>query len=329
MPSLSDFYTLPLDDWIEALVKDWLVPNFRPVFRALQWPIDQVLSGTEGILLAIPFVLFVVLAGLIAWWIAGRGVALFTAGSLVFLDLLGVWSETMTTLAMVLTAVAFCALVGIPLGILAARSDRFAAAIRPVLDIMQTTPAFVYLVPVVMLFGVGMVPGIIATIIFALPPIIRLTNLGIRQVRGELVEAGVAFGATPRQVLFEIQMPLAMRTIMAGLNQTLMLSLSMVVIAALIGAEGLGLIVFRGIGRLDVGLAALGGIGIVLLAIMLDRITQALGDSEARIRAAQRRQALLGRFGLVRSPAQDKSEEAPRAGAQEQPQPENPKGGVA
>ncbi len=326
MPSLSDFYVLPLDDWIEALVKGWLVPNFRPAFRAIQWPVDQVLSGTEGILLAIPFVLFVVLAGLVAWWLAGRGVALFTAISLVFLDLLGVWSETMTTLAMVLTAVVFCAVVGIPLGILAARSDRFAAGIRPVLDIMQTTPAFVYLVPVVMLFGVGMVPGIIATIIFALPPIIRLTNLGIRQVRGELVEAGFAFGATPRQVLFEIQIPLAMRTIMAGLNQTLMLSLSMVVIAALIGAEGLGLIVFRGIGRLDVGLAALGGIGIVLLAIMLDRITQALGDTEARIKAGQRRQTLLGRIGLARSTPRDA---AAQAGTQDQPEPENPKGGIA
>ena len=328
MPSLSDLYTLPLDDWIEAVVKDWLVPNFRPAFRAIQWPVDQVLSGTENILLAIPFVLFVILAGLVAWWIAGRGVALFTAFSLAFLDLLGIWSETMTTLAMVLTAVVFCAAVGIPLGILAARSDRFAAAIRPVLDIMQTTPAFVYLVPVVMLFGVGMVPGIIATIIFALPPIIRLTNLGIRQVRGELVEAGFAFGATPRQVLLEIQMPLAMRTIMAGLNQTLMLSLSMVVIAALIGAEGLGLIVFRGIGRLDVGLAALGGIGIVLLAIMLDRITQALGDTEARIKAGQRRQALLARIGLAR-PAQAQGETAPPGGAREQPEPQNPKGGIA
>jgi glycine betaine/proline transport system permease protein len=301
MARLSDLYTLPLDDWIEVAVKDWLVPNFRPAFRAIQWPVDQVLSGTEAALLGVPFVLFLIAAGVLAWWLAGRGVAAFTVISLAFLDLLGVWPETMTTLAMVLTAVVFCAAVGIPLGILAARSDRFAAAIRPVLDIMQTTPAFVYLVPVVMLFGVGMVPGIIATIIFALPPLIRLTNLGIRQVRGDLVEAGFAFGATPRQVLWEIQMPLAMRTVMAGLNQTLMLSLSMVVIAALIGAEGLGLIVFRGIGRLDVGLAALGGVGIVLLAIVLDRITQALGDPGARLRASERRRALLGRIGWRRA----------------------------
>ncbi|HLT01335.1 MAG TPA: proline/glycine betaine ABC transporter permease [Geminicoccaceae bacterium] len=314
MASISDVYTLPLDDWIEAVIKDWLVPNFRPAFRLVQWPVDQVLNGTEAALLATPFPLFLLAAGIVAWWLAGRGVALFTVISLAFLDLLGIWPETMTTLAMVLTAVVFCAVVGIPVGILAARSDRFAAGIRPILDIMQTTPAFVYLVPVVMLFGVGMVPGIIATIVFALPPLIRLTNLGIRQVRGDLVEAGFAFGATPRQVLWEIQMPLAMRTVMAGLNQTLMLSLSMVVIAALIGAEGLGLIVFRGIGRLDVGLAALGGIGIVLLAIMLDRITQALGDPAARLQAAERRRALGARFRWRRteSAAPTASEQPPQ-----------------
>ncbi|TFH86035.1 proline/glycine betaine ABC transporter permease [Billgrantia azerbaijanica] len=275
---ISDYYTLPLDDWIEFFVKDWLVPNFRPVFQAVQWPIDQVLGGLEAFLLWLPYPVFVVVVPLIAWRVAGGGVALFTLLSLLFIDLLGIWRETMVTLAMILTAVAFCVLVGVPLGILAARSDRFASIIRPVLDIMQTIPPFVYLVPIVMLFGVGIVPGVIATIIFALPPVIRLTNLGIRQVQAELVEAGLAFGSTRRQLLFEIQIPLALRTIMAGLNQTLMLSLSMVVIAALIGAGGLGLTVFTGLGRLDIGRATLGGIGIVLLAIMLDRITQALGE---------------------------------------------------
>src|SRR5680860_1194283 len=179
----------------------------------------------------------------------------------------------MTTLAMILTAVLFCTVIGVPLGVIAAGSDRFDKTLRPVLDIMQTIPPFVYLVPIVMLFGVGMVPGVIATIIFALPPIIRLTNLGLRQVQSELVEAGYAFGSTRREVLMEIQIPLAMRTIMAGLNQTLMLALSMTVIAALIGAGGLGLTVFTGLGRLDVGRAFIGGLGIVLLAIILDRIT--------------------------------------------------------
>ena len=278
MAKISDYYVLPLDEWIESFVKDWVVPNFRGVFQALKWPVDQVLDGLESFLLWVPFPVFLLVATLLAWRVAGRGVALFTFIAVACFDLLGVWQETMITLAMVFTAVVFCTLVGVPLGILAARSDRFATGIRPVLDIMQTIPAFVYLVPIVMLFGVGIVPGIIATIIFAMPPIIRLTNLGIRQVQGDLVEAAYAFGATQRQVLWDVQIPLAMRTIMAGLNQTLMLALSMVVIAALIGAGGLGLTVFTGIGRLDVGAAALGGIGIVLMAIVLDRLTQALGE---------------------------------------------------
>jgi glycine betaine/proline transport system permease protein len=272
----SHYFRIPIDDWVDIGV-DWLVGNFRPAFQAIKWPVEKVLNGLDGLLQATPFVVFTVLVVLLAWRVAGRGVAIFTIVSFLILDAVGVWSETMTTLAMVMTAVVFCGLIGIPLGISAAASDRFASGIRPVLDIMQTIPPFVYLVPIVMLFGVGLVPGVIATIIFALPPIVRLTNLGIRQVQGELVEAGYAFGSTPRQVLWEIQIPLALRTIMAGLNQTLMLALSMAVIAALIGAGGLGLTVYTGLGRLDVGQAFLGGLGIVLLAIVLDRITQALG----------------------------------------------------
>jgi glycine betaine/proline transport system permease protein len=274
----SDSFELPFGDWVETVIRDWLVPNFRDVFRTMQWPVDQVLVWLDWVLNAIPMPVFALALALLAWAAAGRAIAIFTLVSLVVLDLIGVWSETMTTLAMVLTAVVFCALVGVPLGIAGARSDRFAAGLRPVLDIMQTIPPFVYLVPIVMLFGVGMTPGIIATIIFALPPIVRLTNLGIRSVAGDLVEAAYAFGATPRQVLWEVQIPLALRTIMAGLNQTLMLALSMAVIAALIGAGGLGLTVYTGLGRLDIGAATEGGIGIVLIAIILDRITQALGD---------------------------------------------------
>ncbi len=307
MDRISDYYVLPLDDWIELAVKDWLVPNFRPAFRAMQWPIAQVMDGLEALLLVLPPALLLVVLTLLAWRAAGRGVAVFTALSTIAFDVLGVWEETMTTLAMVLTSVVFCAVVGVPLGIVAARSDRFAAIIRPILDIMQTVPAFVYLVPIVMLFGVGIVPGIIATIIFALPPIIRLTNLGIRQVRGELVEAAYAFGSTPRQVLWEVQIPLALRTIMAGLNQTLMLSLSMVVIAALIGAGGLGLTVFTGLGRLDVGTAAIGGIGIVLMAIVLDRITQALGE---RRPARARGGALRDLFRRGKDQARGEGEDA-------------------
>jgi glycine betaine/proline transport system permease protein len=182
----------------------------------------------------------------------------------------------MTTLAMVLSSVVFCALVGVPLGIWAGRSDRFNAALRPVLDAMQTTPAFVYLVPIVMLFSVGNVAGVLATIVFALPPIIRLTSLGIRQVHPELIEAAQAFGGTRWQILRRVQIPLAMPTIMAGLNQTIMMALSMVVIAALIGAGGLGSPVILGLNTLDIGQAVIGGLGIVLIAIILDRITQGM-----------------------------------------------------
>jgi len=283
--------TLPLDAWIQSAVRDWLVPTLRPFFRALQWPIARVLDGLQGLLLAVPFAVIVALAVAAAWRWGGRGVALFTLVSLVLLDWIGIWRETMVTLAMIVTAVVFCIVVGIPLGIAAARSDRTAALIRPVLDVMQTIPSFVYLVPIVMLFGVGMVPAVIATIIFALPPLVRLTDLGIRQVQGELVEAGHAFGSTRRQILWEIQLPLALRTIMTGVNQTLMLALSMAVIGALIGAGGLGLTVYTGLGRLDIGYAGIGGLGIVLMAIILDRVTQALGNADpaARRRSPSRR----------------------------------------
>ena len=262
MFSPSDYFELPFADWVEAFVRGWLVPNFRPFFRAAQEPVTVVMDNLDAFLNAVPMLVFAAFLTFIAWRAAGRNVAIFTALALVFIDLIGLWSETMTTLSMIITAVFFCVLLGVPLGIVSARSDRFLAVIRPVLDIMQTIPSFVYLVPIVMLFGVGMVPGVIATIIFALPPIIRLTDLGIRNVRGDLIEAARAFGSTPRQILWEVQLPLALRTIMAGLNQTLMLALSMAVIAALIGAGGLGLTVYTGLGRLAVGTATAGGVGI-------------------------------------------------------------------
>jgi glycine betaine/proline transport system permease protein len=302
MISPSDFLSIPFDDWVNSFVRDWLVPNFRPFFRSLQWPVSQVLNNLSDLLQATPMLLFTAVLALLAWRTAGRGVAIFTIAALCFIDLIGLWPETMTTLAMVVTAVFFCVLMGIPLGIVSARSDIFQTVLRPVLDIMQTIPSFVYLVPIVMLFGVGVVPGIIATIIFALPPIIRLTNLGIRNVRHDLVEAANAFGATSWQMLVEVQFPLALRTIMAGLNQTLMLALSMVVIAALIGAGGLGLTVFTGLGRLDVGSATAGGVGIVLIAIILDRISQALGEKRA-VHSPSLRQTLVSLFSSRRTDA--------------------------
>lgn len=270
------FYLIRLDNYIEYFVKDLLIPNTRVFFQVIKLPVDVILGSMESFLLWLSPLVLLAIVLLLAWRLLRLSVAIISVVALMLVGYLGLWNQAMTTLAMILTAVIFCAIVGIPLGILAARSERFESGLRPVLDAMQTIPAFVYLVPIVMLFGVGIVPGVIATIIFSLPPIVRLTNLGIRQVHRELVEAAYSFGATPRQVLFEVQVPLAVRSIMAGLNQTLMLALSMVVIAALIGAGGLGETVYVGLGRNDVGLAAIGGLGIVILAIVLDRLTQAI-----------------------------------------------------
>ena len=267
---------IPLDRWISQFV-DWLVAGYRPLFQAMKWPVESIMGWMEHGLLAVPALVVVLVLALIAWRVSGVKLAIFTALSLFLIGMLGFWEETMVTLAMVFASVFFCTITGIPLGIIAGRSDRFDAVLRPVLDAMQTTPAFVYLVPIVMLFSVGDVAGVLATIIFALPPIIRLTSLGIRQVHPELVEAALSFGATRWQVLRRVQFPLALPSIMAGLNQTMMMALSMVVIAALIGAGGLGAPVVQGLNTLDIGQATTGGLGIVLLAIILDRITQALG----------------------------------------------------
>ncbi|MCC9622668.1 glycine betaine/L-proline ABC transporter permease ProW [Thalassospira sp. MA62] len=269
----------PIDLWVNDGL-DWVVDNFRSVFQAIRWPIDAVLSGVESGLQATPSIIVIIVMALIAWQLAGRKLAIGTLISMIVVGAIGAWSEAMVTLALVITSVFFCVVIGLPTGIWLARNEKAANFVRPILDAMQTTPAFVYLVPIVMLFGIGNVPGVVVTIIFALPPLIRLTILGIRQVPGDLVEAARSFGASPRQLLFRVQLPLAMPTIMAGVNQTLMLALSMVVIASMIAVGGLGQMVLRGIGRLDMGLATVGGIGIVLLAIVLDRMTQALGRDQ-------------------------------------------------
>ena len=248
---------IPLDAWVSQFV-DWLVNNYRDFFQTIKWPVEQTLLGFDHGLNALPPWLVIIILAVIAWRFSGLWLALFTAATMVFIGLLGLWADTMTTLAMVVSSVLFCAVVGMPLGIMAARSDRFDSYLRPILDAMQTTPAFVYLVPIVMLFSVGNVAGVLATIIFALPPIIRLTNLGIRQVPKELVEAGQAFGGTRWQILRKVQIPIALPTILAGLNQTIMMALSMVVIAALIGAGGLGAPVILGLNTLDIGRAVIG-----------------------------------------------------------------------
>ena len=258
---------------------DWAVTHFRPFFQTVRAPIDATLTGVQSLLTSVPTAAMIGLLVLLAWQFAGRAIALGTLASLAIVALLGIWPEAMVTLSLVLTSLAFCIAIGLPVGIALAASDRAQRWTRPFLDAMQTTPAFVYLVPVVMLFGIGNVPGVIVTIVFALPPLIRLTNLGIRQVRPDLIEASRAYGASPMQMLVKVQLPLAMPSIMAGINQALMLSLSMVVIASMIAVGGLGQMVLRGIGRLDMGLATVGGLGIVLLAIVLDRITQAMGQT--------------------------------------------------
>lgn len=271
----DDLAVFPVDEWIQNGV-EWIAFNLRPLFLIIKWPVENLLLFNEYILQTIPFPFMVLGMFLIAWRIAGIGIASFTALSLIAIAVIGVWSEAMTTLSLIATAILICTLIGIPVGIWSARNDRVWSIVRPILDIMQTTPTFVYLVPVVMLFGVGTVPGGVAVIIAAVPPLIRFTNLGIRQVDQEIVEAGHAFGADKRQMLWEIQLPLAVPTILGGLNQTVLTAMVMSVVVAMIGAEGLGLVVLQGLGRLDVGRAAVGGIAIVLLAMILDRLTQAL-----------------------------------------------------
>lgn len=270
---------IPFDQWVEDGI-NWLVANFRPAFQAISVPIDYILTAFQTTLQSTPALLMIFLIMILAWQIAGPRMGIASVISLLLIGAIGAWDQAMVTLALVLTSVFFCLLIGLPTGIWLARSENAARIVRPILDAMQTTPAFVYLVPIVMLFGIGNVPGVVVTIIFALPPIIRLTILGIRQVPEELIEAAHSFGANPKQMLYKVQLPLAMPTIMAGVNQTLMLALSMVVIASMIAVGGLGQMVLRGIGRLDMGLAAIGGLGIVILAILLDRLTQAMGASE-------------------------------------------------
>ena len=271
-PSDYEIY-IPIGEWIEGNIKEWLFEQ-RPLFKKISAPIDTVLNSLDSLLNFIPFPIILFIFVFFAFRTNGLKFAIFSLISLIFIDLVDLWSESMTTLAMIFTAVIFCMLIGIPLGILASRSNTFEIILRPILDIMQTIPSFVYLIPVVMLFGVGLTPGVVATIIFALPPIIRLTNLGIRQVGKGFKEAGSSLGLSKFLILLKIEIPLSLKTIMAGVNQTLMLALSMVVIAALIGAGGLGLTVYIALGRLDVGSAVVGGTGIVILAIILDRITQ-------------------------------------------------------
>lgn len=270
---------LPIGEAVEAVVL-FLQTNFRNFFRNLSEVLDNWLSFVEFALNYFsPLILILIMTGL-AWRLVNKRVGLFTLFGMLLIYNLDLWEPTITTFAMVLTATLISIIVGVPIGILTAKNDLADKIVMPIMDFMQTMPAFVYLIPAVSFFRLGKVPGVIATVIFAIPPAIRLTGLGIRQVPADLVEAADAFGSTGFQKLYKVQLPLALPTIMAGINQTIMLSLSMVVISSMIGAGGLGREVWHGIQRLQVGSAFEAGLAVVILAMILDKITQSLARNK-------------------------------------------------
>ncbi|WP_044871130.1 proline/glycine betaine ABC transporter permease [Pseudomonas sp. LFM046] len=291
---------LDLGSWVNDVVQH-LLENYSGAFES----IGNVVSGfselIERFLLWPPaWVIIAVFVGL-GFWRIGAKFAAFTAVSLILIVMTGFWEQTVVTLGLTFSSTLISLVLGVPLGIWAAKSERVAYVIRPVLDFMQTMPAFVYLIPAAMLFGLGRVPGIIATVIFAMPPAVRLTALGIRQVNKEIVEAGQSFGCTSWQLLYKVQLPNAMPSIMAGVNQTIMMALSMVIIASMVGAGGLGNDVLASIQRLDIGLGFESGMAVVLLAIILDRITESFGTRQTATRGR-----VFGRLGarLQRQQAQ-------------------------
>ena len=276
---------LDLGSWVNDVVQH-LLDNYSDGFDSIGAVVNGFSEGIEWLLMLPPaWLLIAIFIGLGLWRISYK-FAIFTAISFVLIVLTGFWEQTVVTLGLTFSATLISLLLGIPLGIWAARSERVATIIRPILDFMQTMPAFVYLIPAAMLFGLGRVPGIIATVIFAMPPAVRLTNLGIRQVNKEIIEAGQSFGCTPRQLLFKVQLPNAMPSIMAGVNQTIMMALSMVIIASMVGAGGLGNDVLASIQRLDIGLGFESGMAVVLLAIILDRITESFGTPQTANRSS-------------------------------------------
>jgi glycine betaine/proline transport system permease protein len=268
---------LPIGLWVERIV-DWAQVNLDALFDFITLIIEVLVTGIETVFLTVHPLIIIALVFILFWFIANRKIAIGTAIGLYLIYNMQLWKPSIETLALVLAAAALALLMGIPLGILTARSNLAHKIIMPLLDFMQTMPAFVYLIPAVLFFGLGQVPGLFATVVFAMPPTIRLTGLGIRQVPVELVEATDAFGSTEWQKLFKVQIPLALPTIMAGINQCIMLSLSMVVIAAMIGAGGLGNEVLAGISRLDIAKGFEGGLAIVVMAIILDRVTQSFSE---------------------------------------------------
>ncbi|MFF5775823.1 ABC transporter permease/substrate binding protein [Streptomyces virginiae] len=267
---------LNLGNWVDSGV-DFLQSHLSWLFEAISSLVSGLYDGIDAVLAAPAPLLFAGILAVAAWWLRGLLAGLLAFAGFALVDSLGLWEDAMSTLSLVLVATLVTLAFAIPLGIWASRSDRVSALLRPVLDFMQTMPAMVYLIPGIIFFGVGVVPGIIATIIFSLPPGVRMTELGIRQVDGELVEAAEAFGTSPRDTLVRVQLPLALPTVMAGVNQVIMLGLSMVVIAGMVGGGGLGGAVYKAIGNVDIGLGFEAGVSIVILAMYLDRMTGALG----------------------------------------------------
>ena len=282
---------LDLGSWVNDVVQH-LLDNYSGGFDSIGGVVSGFSEGIESVLMLPPaWLLIAIFVGLGLWRIGARFAA-FTAVSFILIVLTGFWEQTVVTLGLTFSATLISLMLGIPLGIWAATSERVTTIIRPILDFMQTMPAFVYLIPAAMLFGLGRVPGIIATVIFAMPPAVRLTNLGIRQVNKEIIEAGQSFGCNSRQLLFKVQLPNAMPSIMAGVNQTIMMALSMVIIASMVGAGGLGNDVLASIQRLDIGLGFESGMAVVLLAIILDRITESFGTPQTT-----KRRSLVAWFG--------------------------------
>ena len=243
---------LPLADWIDSFV-DWLTVTFAFIFDAITVSLEGIVEGLFTVLEFIPSYILIILIGLLAWKLSTKGIALFAIIGLFLIDNLGYWEGMLETLSLVLTAVIITVVIGIPMGIWASQKNTVKQIITPILDFMQTMPAFVYLIPAIFFFSIGVVPGVVASVIFAVPPTIRLTILGIQQVPADIIEAAEAFGSTTSQRLLKVQLPLAMPTIMAGVNQSIMLSLAMVVIASMVGSPGLGADVYRAVTQIQIG----------------------------------------------------------------------------
>ncbi|MBN3808044.1 choline ABC transporter permease subunit [Paraburkholderia sp. Ac-20347] len=275
---------IPLGRWVDQSVH-YLLDHDANSFDAVGKAIESFAAFIEHGLQAIPMWALMAFFIAVGLWRVGWRFAIFATASLLLIYATGFWDQTVVTLGLTLSSTLISLIVGIPLGIWTAKNKLVQTIVRPILDLMQTMPAFVYLIPAAMLFGLGRVPGILSTVIFAMPPAVRLTSLGIKHVNREIVEAGQAFGCTPWQLLYKVQFPNALPSIMQGVNQTIMMALSMVIIASMVGAGGLGNDVLASIQRLDIGLGFESGLSVVLLAIMLDRITESFGRAPGAVKA--------------------------------------------